>query len=98
MSEKLKTEYTADDFSRAELQRKFGDDAEWFYKRLAQIANDELPAIVEARLQERLRDAPTVYGCKSERTETGPYYWEIQDEPREDDTHTAKLIDVREIK
>lgn len=33
--------FTAEMFSRAELQRVFGDKAAWFYKRIAQIAEDE---------------------------------------------------------
>lgn len=37
-----------EDFSRTELQGKFGDEAEWYYKRIAQIANDELRQHIEA--------------------------------------------------
>lgn len=37
-----KFKFTAEMFSRAELQAKFGDDAPWFYARIAEIANCEL--------------------------------------------------------
>ena len=43
-------ELKEEDFYRADLQRAFGDNAEYFYKRLAEIANHAL--------RERLEKAP----------------------------------------
>ena len=53
MSEKLKTEYTAEDFRRVPIGECDGEVRKEIYGDLARIANALLPAIVEARLQER---------------------------------------------
>lgn len=39
--------FTWEDFSRSEFQNKFGEEAMWFYRRLAGIANVQIAPLLE---------------------------------------------------
>lgn len=78
--------FTAEHFSRSELQRKFGEDAPWFYERLAQIANSELEA------HEATCERVTGYID----SDFGNYVF-MTDDTVSEPTHTALLWNVEKI-
>jgi hypothetical protein len=80
-------EFKPEDFSRAELQRVFGDNADWFYLRLAEIANLEL--------LERLARAPRLHG----RLLGDHFYPTCVHSPiyEHETTHAARLVCVEPV-
>lgn len=61
---------------------------------IASIANSLLPALKKAWMEELMQGAPTVYGHRVS-WEVGSWVWDHAKMPQ--DTHTARLVDIREI-